>query len=111
MFLIKRLITYLLWALTGSIVAVIVLLYYQAASGPEPELWHTVKLDAEFSADDADDVNNLEDYLQLEEVVFAQLNKKVYSHIATGSGHELVRYSSGSAAFPRLRQPYWNRSF
>ena len=107
----KRLAGYVLWTLTGSAVAVIVLLYYQAASGPEPELWHTVKLDAEFSTDDADDVNSLEDYLQLEKSVFAQLNEKVYSHIAAGSGNELVRYSSGSAADPRQRQPDWNRSF
>ena len=108
---IKRLINYALWALAGFTVALIMLLYIQAASGPELELWHTVDLDAEFTEKDADDVRTLEDYLQLEEVLFAQLDAAVYAHTATGPDQVLMRYSPGSAADPRSRQPDWNRSF
>ena len=111
MHLIKRLINYALWALAGFTVALILLLYIQAASGPELELWHTVDLDAEFTAADADNIRTLDDYLQMEEALFAQLDEEVYSHTATGPDYTLVRYSPGSAADPRSRQPDWNRSF
>jgi esterase/lipase len=109
--IIKRLINYALWGLAGFTVALVMLLYIQAASGPELDLWHTVDLDAEFTAEDADDVRTLEDYLRLEEALFAQLDEAVYVHTATGPDQVLMRYSAGSAADPRSRQPDWNRSF
>ncbi|MGB5457043.1 MAG: alpha/beta fold hydrolase, partial [Gammaproteobacteria bacterium] len=73
--------------------------------------WHTEKLTEEFKEHKADEVQSFDDYLQLEERLFKQLDEKVYAKTETGPEHKLDRYSSGSAADPRKQQPNWNRSF
>ncbi len=99
------------WGVLGIAVGTIALLYIQGASGPPLKPWHTAELDAEFTADRADDIDSLEAYLRLEEELFAQLEEEVYAQTATGPEYELVRYRTGSAADPRRRRPDWNRSF
>jgi alpha-beta hydrolase superfamily lysophospholipase len=76
------------------------------------EYWHTEKLSEEFTADmTQDDVRSFNDYLQLEQRLFRQLDEKVYANTGTGPDQALNRYSPGSFADPRKRQPDWNRSF
>ena len=58
-----------------------------------------------------DDVRSFNDYLQLEQRLFRQLDVKVYAKTGTGPDQALNRYSPGSFADPRKRQPDWNRSF
>jgi alpha-beta hydrolase superfamily lysophospholipase len=58
-----------------------------------------------------DQVRSLDDYRALEDRLYTQLDDAVYAGVATGPGHELERYSSGSAADPRRRTPLWNRTF
>jgi len=89
----------------------ITLLYVQGCSGPTLKPWHTGKLSAEFTADKADKIKSFDDYRQLEDELFAQLEEDVYARTASGPEYELVRYSAGSAADPQHRQPNWNRSF
>ena len=73
--------------------------------------WHTEKLDEEFTRSNSDQVQTIDDYLALEDRLFDQLDEKVYSQTETGSGYQIDRYSSGSAADPREQSPDWNRSF
>lgn len=73
--------------------------------------WHTAKLTEEFTKGKADEVKTFKDYLQLEDRLFKQLDEKVYAKSKTGPAYNLDRYSPGSAADPRKRQPNWNRSF
>jgi alpha-beta hydrolase superfamily lysophospholipase len=82
----------------------------QGCSRQTLEPWHTVELTEEFSTDRTDEVPTFDDYRQLEGRLFEQLDSEVYSRIETGPGYALVRYSKGSAADPRNRQPDWNRS-
>ena len=96
---------------SGCIAGLIVLLYLQGCSGPPLKSWHTEKLGVEFTVEKVNEVTSFDDYLRLEDEVFAQLEEKVYAHTATGPEYALVRYSTGSAADPRQRQPNWNRSF
>jgi alpha-beta hydrolase superfamily lysophospholipase len=70
-----------------------------------------VNLTQEFTAEKADEVHSFDDYRQLEERLFEQLEDKVYSRVPTGPDYALVRYSSGSAADPQPRRPNWNHSF
>ncbi len=84
---------------------------FQGRRGPPLELWHTEALPAEFSAKNSHEIQNLDDYRQLEQRLFAQLEEKIYADTKTGSGYELVRYSSGSRADPQTRGLNWNRSF
>ncbi|NGP53173.1 alpha/beta fold hydrolase [Thioalkalivibrio sp. XN8] len=86
-------------------------LLLQACSGPPLSPWHTETLDEEFTARKADEIRSFEDYLQLEERLFAQLEEKVYAQTGTGPEYALVRFSKGSIADPAVRAPNWNRSF
>lgn len=83
----------------------------QSCSGPALEPWHTERLEAEFSVSRMDDVTTFDDYLRLEDELFAELERKVYAGTGTGPSYALYRYSAGSAADPQVRRPNWNRSF
>ena len=79
--------------------------------GPPLKPWHTEELTEEFTAGSAESIQTFDDYRQLENRMFKQLEEKVYSQTPTGTEYELVRYSAGSAADPQQRRPNWNRSF
>ena len=102
---------YLTWGLSVGVTAVIVMMYVQGCSGPALKPWHTEKLRAEFTTRKADEIQSFDDYRQLEDELFAQLEAEVYAHTGTGPEYALVRYSTGSVADPQQRQPNWNRSF
>jgi alpha-beta hydrolase superfamily lysophospholipase len=94
-----------LCALSGS-----ALLLHGCGSQPlEP--WHTAALTEDYRAARADEIRTFEDYLRLEDRLFAQLESKVYARTETGPGTALMRYSKGSASDPQVREPNWNRSF
>ncbi len=94
------------------LLAVIVLLLAgQGCSGPPLKPWHTEKLTEEFTAAKADEVRTFDDYRQLEDRLFNQLEEEVYAQVDTGPAYGLVRYSADSAADPRNDEPDWNRSF
>ena len=83
-----------------------------AGCGGQPlQPWHTVHLAEEFEANMTDDVRDFAGYLALEDRLFAELEAEVYAEVATGPEYSLVRYSSGSAADPKQRQPNYNRTF
>ena len=73
--------------------------------------WHTAELTEEFRAARTDEIRTFEDYLRLEDRLFAQLEAKVYARTETGPDTALMRYSKGSASDPQVRVPNWNRSF
>lgn len=100
---------YLTWGLAAVILGAIIL-YVRSESGPPLKPWHTEKLTAEFTARQLDKIKTFDDYRQLEDRLFAQLEKKIYARTETGAGYELVRYSKGSAADPQHREINWNRS-
>lgn len=88
-----------------------VILLQGCSSQPPLEPWHTVALTEEFRADKAGEIHTFQDYLRLEDRVFAQLDSKVYGQTGTGPSTALMRYSKGSASDPQGREPNWNRSF
>ena len=83
----------------------------QGCSSPSLSPWHTEKLTEEYVAGDSDEVRTFEDYLELEDRVFEELEEKVYSQVETGPEYGLVRYSSESKADPQSYKTNWNRSF
>ena len=82
-----------------------------ACGGQPLEPWHSARLQTEFTAKDADEITSLDDYLALEQRLFAELYEEVYAEVPTGEEFALNRYSSGSASDPRMRQPDYNRTF
>jgi alpha-beta hydrolase superfamily lysophospholipase len=99
------------YSLLRATVLVFLLLLAQACDRPPPKIWHTVDLTEEFTADKADEIRTLKDYLALEERLFAQLDEEVYAQTGTGPAYALFRYSRGSIADPQTQEPNWNRSF
>jgi len=83
----------------------------QGCAGPPLQPWHTERLTLEFTAGQADKIQTFEDYRRLEDRLFEQLDEEVYAHVETGPQYALSRYSAGSSADPRTRDPNWNRSF
>lgn len=90
---------------------VAVIIFLQSCSDKPLKPWHTEKLTEEFTLGKADEVRTFEDYLQLEDRLFKQLDEKVYTKSPTGPAYKLDRYSTGSLADPRKKDPNWNRSF
>ncbi len=108
--IVKRLPSYLKWGVLGLLLGASVI-FIKGCGGLPLQPWHTEKLTEEFTADKADKVRSFEDYLRLEDRLFAQLEEEVYARTETGPAHKLERYSKGSAADPQGRQPNWNHSF
>ena len=93
-----------------TLATVIVLLFLPGCGEAPLEPWLKQPLSGEFSVSKLDDVDSFDAYRKLEDELFARLDEKIYGQTETGAGHTLMRYSSGSAADPRGRQPDWNRS-
>jgi esterase/lipase len=98
-------------SLPGILAAAILTVLQGCGGGSQLKAWHIEKLDEEFTQKKADEVVTFDDYLQLEDRLFKQLDDEVYAQTGTGPEYTLDRYSSGSAADPRKSKPDWNRSF
>jgi hypothetical protein len=71
--LIKKVLQYLATAVLGFLIGGLSLYIRSVRSGPPLEAWHQVELQEEFSLDRADEIESFEDYLSLEERLFAEL--------------------------------------
>jgi alpha-beta hydrolase superfamily lysophospholipase len=87
------------------------LLLLQACASQPLEKWHTVRFAEEYRASRADTVKTFEDYLRLEDRLFAELDAEVYSNVVPEAADALLRYTRGSASDPQVRKPNWNRTF
>ena len=108
--IVKRLRCHPGWVVFG-LVTFAVTVFSQGCGGSSLKPWHSEVLTEEFTAQTADEIQTFDDYRQLEDRLFAQLEEKVYRDTPTGPEYALVRYSAGSAADPQQRRPNWNRSF
>jgi alpha-beta hydrolase superfamily lysophospholipase len=86
-------------------------LFSTGCSSSQLETWHTVKLTEEYRGDKTDDVQSFDDYLELEDRLFEELDDKVYSTVGTGPEYALHRYSRGSASDPESFPVNYNRTF
>ncbi len=99
-------------AASGLIAVCLVLLVlgiYLLNQKPDLKVWHTARLDAEFTA--ASPVHSFAEYLALEKRLFAQLDKEVYDRIEPADRGLINRYNRGSLSDPGRWSPNWNRSF
>ena len=83
---------------------------FYLSSLPALSVWHTARLDAEYTAGDAERVRTIADYRANEDRLFAQLQAEVYDQIPASERRALNRYAVGSQADPRQVQPDWNRT-
>jgi len=107
----KHLLLALTYGLLGSMIVVVGAYVYMQEQRPDLKVWHRAELDAEFHAGRADDINSIDDYLQLEEQLFAQLDQQVYAQIDAADRRQINRYARASLSDPGSYPQNWNRTF
>ena len=96
-------------AVLGALVMVIVFLVIELNNRPDLKVWHTAELEQEFRADSG--LTDFDQYLDLEERLFEQLEKRVYDGIDSEDQTIINRYHRGSLSDPGNWPTNWNRSF
>ena len=104
-----RIIRALLYGALGAFLVLIFLFVWDLEKRPDLKVWHKVELDAEFTTESK--VKNFQEYLDLEEKLFAQLDEQVYDRIQPEDRSIINRYNKGSMADPDRSPPNWNRTF
>jgi alpha-beta hydrolase superfamily lysophospholipase len=107
----KHLLLALTYGLLGSVTVIVGAYVYMQENRPDLKVWHRADLDAEFHAGLADEINDIDAYLQLEEQLFEQLDQQVYAQIDAADRRQINRYSSGSLTDPGSYPQDWNRTF
>jgi len=97
------------YGLLGSVVVALVVYVSLLESRPDLSVWHHADLDEEFTVDS--EVSDFDQYLELENRLFAQLDDRVYAQVPQGPRYIINRYSRGSMSDPGRRPVNWNRSF
>lgn len=84
---------------------------YQSRSMPALAIWHTTVLENEFSARDATPQTTLREYLDREDLLFAELDRKIYQRVEGEDDWFYSRYRTGSPQDPRWPARDWNRTY
>jgi len=98
------------YGLLGTVATLAVVYILHLRSLPDLKPWHLAALESEFTAADAASVKTLDDYIEREERVFAEVKSEVYDQVAAEDRRMLNRFSAGSASDPAAREPNWNRT-
>ncbi|MDX1379880.1 MAG: alpha/beta hydrolase [Xanthomonadales bacterium] len=99
----------LAYGLVGALVVLVAVGVFVLNSRPDLHAWHEAELNAEFSR--GSDVDSFPGYLELEERVFAELDREVYDVVGGDDARSINRYHRGSLADPQRWPVNWNRSF
>jgi alpha-beta hydrolase superfamily lysophospholipase len=105
----RLLLRFLGYGLLGSVIVVLIAYILILQRSPDLSVWHHADLDEEFGAES--DVSDFDQYLELENRLFAQLDELVYAKVPQGTRNRINRYSRGSLSDPGRWQVNWNRSF
>jgi alpha-beta hydrolase superfamily lysophospholipase len=100
-------------AFGATVLGTIVLVYALQASVRLPDLraWHRVTLQEEFRAGAEAGPATFDEYRQLEERLFAELERRVLGDVAAADTQPLGRYTPGSLPARLALETPWNRSF
>jgi len=93
----------------GVLVALLVVFVLFLENRPDLKVWHEVDLDEEFTAKTP--AASFQEYLELENRLFAQLDRLVYSRIQPEDRRLINRYNRGSLSDPERWSRNWNRTF
>jgi alpha-beta hydrolase superfamily lysophospholipase len=105
----RRIALFALSGLLGALVVVIVVAVIALNSRPDLSVWHKTVLDAEFNRESG--LRSFDEYLELEERLFRQLDEEIYAHIEADDQVAINRYFRGSLSDPGRWPVNWNRSF
>jgi alpha-beta hydrolase superfamily lysophospholipase len=93
----------------GTLVTLVIASLVFLGNLPDLSVWHTARLDEEFTAESK--VDSFEEYIELEDRLFDQLNERVYDRVEVGDERDINRYHRGSLTDPDAQSTNWNRSF
>ena len=108
-----------LLGMLGAFLTAVAVFVYVLDARPDLHPWHTVVLQEEFSLDKQAQVQDLDDYLALEDRLFNELQSRIYHHPLLVTGPErktavqfsgLNRFENGSLADPAHYAKNWTRS-
>lgn len=99
-----------IWLLTLAL-ALLLLNAFSARRKANLEVWHTARLDEEFSAGDLPEDAPFSRYLENEDRVFAELAEKIYRAAEGGERKATSRYAPGGPSNPMAFATNWNRTF
>lgn len=106
----KHLAFALFYSLIGTSIALIAMAVWFLNARPDLSIWHTSDLTAEYQA--TSDLYSFDEYLKLEDKLFAELDNKVYQKLLEPESFDILnRYVKGSYSDPAHWQQDWNRSF
>ncbi|QYX63154.1 alpha/beta fold hydrolase [Shewanella putrefaciens] len=97
------------YASIGIAVALLATGIYFLNARPELSLWHTVELDNEFHYNTK--LASFNEYLALEERLFAEVERKVVQKIPANEFSPVNRYVKNSLSDPAHWPQNWNRSY
>ena len=97
------------FAVLGGFATLVVIAILVLNSIPDLSVWHDVHLDDEFNADSP--ATTLQDYLAIEERVFAQLESDVQDKIEDFERTNFNRFNIGSRSDPGIWPRNWNRTY
>jgi esterase/lipase len=78
---------------------------------PDLQVWHTVKLSSEFKRGWQGSEITFEQYSDLEDTLFDELDKKLFSKTGSSEHNKLNRYAHSSLSSSDRFAQNWNRSF
>jgi alpha-beta hydrolase superfamily lysophospholipase len=97
------------YGLFGVCVTLLVVAVVALNKRPDLSIWHKVDLDEEFTRHSK--VKDFAGYLELEERLFAELERKVYQKTGPADANSINRYQHGSMTDPTAMKPDWNRNY
>lgn len=105
----RHLLRIVLYGAIGMVLTLLVVFVMSFQNRPDLEIWHTVDLDEEFTADSK--IDRFEEYLVLEDRLFRQLEEEVVSQTGPVGTDVVNRYKRGSLSDPERWTPNWNRTY
>jgi alpha-beta hydrolase superfamily lysophospholipase len=97
------------YGIVGGSIALLAVYAYLLESRPDLSVWHHADLDSEFTVHSG--VSDFNQYLELENRLFSQLDELVYARVAQTAGNRVNRYIRDSLSDPGRWPVNWNRTF
>ena len=105
----KHVLFFAIYGLIGSVVALLVTIVWLLNARAELAPWHTTHLKQEYHQQSG--LKDFNDYLALEDKLFAELDSKIYQKYIPEIPSVINRYENGSLSDPNIWNINWNRSF
>jgi len=93
------------------LVSILLVRAFDSRNLPNLHPWHSISLNNEFTESKSDQIESLNDYLEVEERVFQELDTSIYQNIGPEKQFLLSRYTSASPVNPERFSSNWNRTF